>query len=81
MRRGGVGAWLGGIGVMIGFRDRRPGRRGVSVASKKSKVNPNYKTRYKVRNWASYDKTLVRRGDLTIWLSPTAVEAGRHCHR
>ena len=60
---------------MIGFRDRRSGRRGVSVASKKSKMNPNYKTRYKVRNWGSYDKALVRRGDLTIWLSSTAVEA------
>ena len=41
--------------------------------SKKSKVHPNYKTRYKVRNWGSYDHALVQRGDLTLWLSPTAV--------
>ena len=41
----------------------------------KSKVHPNYKSRYKVRNWASYDQALVRRGDLTLWLSPAAVEA------
>ena len=43
--------------------------------SKKSKVHPDYKTKYKVRNWASYDQALVQRGDLTIWLSPTALEA------
>jgi IS5 family transposase len=41
----------------------------------KSKVHPNYKTRYKVRNWASYDQALVRRGDVTIWLSPRATRA------
>jgi transposase len=45
------------------------------VASKKSTVHPGYKTKYKVRNWASYDRALVQRGDLTIWLSPTALEA------
>ncbi len=45
------------------------------MASKKSKVHPGYKTKYKVRNWASYDQALVRRGDLTIWLSPAALEA------
>ena len=42
--------------------------------SKKSKVHPDYKTRYKVRNWASYDQALAQRGDLTIWLSPTALK-------
>ncbi len=41
--------------------------------SKKSKVHPNYKSRYKVRNWGSYDHALVQRGDRTLWLSPTAV--------
>jgi len=45
------------------------------VASKKSKVHPGYKTKYKVRNWASYDRALARRADLTVWLSTTAVEA------
>ena len=56
-------------------RDMRSAHREGQVASKKSKVHPSYKTRYKIRNWASYDQALVRRGDLTLWLSPTAVKA------
>ena len=39
----------------------------------KSRVHPKYKTRYHVRNWASYERGLVRRGDLTVWLSPEAI--------
>lgn len=38
-----------------------------------SRVHPTYKTKYRVRNWASYDHALVQRGDVTIWLSPEAV--------
>ena len=40
-----------------------------------SRVHPKYKTKYRVKNWASYDRTLVRRGDITIWLSPAAIAA------
>ena len=32
-----------------------------------SKVHPTYKTKYRVANWASYDRALVRRGDVTVW--------------
>jgi IS5 family transposase len=39
----------------------------------KSRVHPTYKTKYRVRNWASYDRALVRRGDITVWLSPEAI--------
>ncbi len=39
----------------------------------KSRVHPTYKTKYRVANWASYDRALVSRGDITIWLSPEAV--------
>jgi hypothetical protein len=39
----------------------------------KSRVHPNYKTKYRVKNWASYDRALVRRGDLTVWLSAEAI--------
>ena len=39
----------------------------------KSRVHPTYKTKYHVANWASYDRALVRRGDVTIWLSPEAI--------
>jgi IS5 family transposase len=39
----------------------------------KSRVHPKYKTKYRVRNWASYDRALGRRGDVTVWLSPEAI--------
>ena len=41
----------------------------------KSRVHPKYKTKYRVRNWASYDRALIRRGDITLWLSPAAIAA------
>ena len=41
----------------------------------KSRVHPTYKTKYHVQNWASCDRALVRRGDITIWLSPAAIAA------
>ncbi len=39
----------------------------------KSRVHPTYKTKYRVKNWASYDRALVQRGDVTVWLSPDAI--------
>ncbi len=41
----------------------------------KSRVHPKYKTKYRVRNWATYDRALVRRGDVTVWLSSEAIAA------
>ena len=41
----------------------------------KSRVHATYKKKYRVQNWASYDRALVRRGDVTIWLSPAAIAA------
>ena len=41
----------------------------------KSRVHPKYKTKYHVRNWASYERALVERGDVTVWLSPDAIAA------
>jgi IS5 family transposase len=38
-----------------------------------SRVHPTYKTKYRVANWASYDHALVRRGDITLWVSPEAI--------
>ena len=38
-----------------------------------SRVHPTYKTKYRVANWAAYDRALVRRGDVTVWLSPAAI--------
>ena len=38
-----------------------------------SKVHPTYKTKYRVANWAAYNQALVRRGDVTVWLSSEAI--------
>ena len=32
-------------------------------------------TKYRIRNWREYNKALVQRGSVTIWLSPEAVES------
>ncbi|MGK0482448.1 MAG: IS5 family transposase [Planctomycetota bacterium] len=40
----------------------------------KSRVHPKYKTRYRVTNWRDYERGLVQRGDVTIWLSPEALD-------
>lgn len=40
-----------------------------------SRVHPTYKTKYRVSNWAEYERGLVRRGDVTVWLSPEAIAA------
>jgi hypothetical protein len=42
---------------------------------KRSRVHPNYKARYRVTNWPSYDRGLVKRGSLTVWFSPEAINA------
>ena len=41
----------------------------------KSKVHPRYKTKYRVANWPAYNQALVRRGDVTLWLSSEAIAA------
>ena len=41
----------------------------------KSKVHPTYKTKYRVANWPAYNQTLVRRGDVRVWLSSEAIAA------
>ena len=39
----------------------------------KSRVHPKYKTKYRVGNWPEYDRALVQRGDITVWLAPAAI--------
>ena len=41
----------------------------------KSKVHPTYKTKYRVANWPAYNRALVCRGDVTVWLSSEAIAA------
>jgi hypothetical protein len=38
-----------------------------------SRVHPKYKTQYRVGNWPAYDRVLVQRGDITMWLAPDAI--------
>ena len=38
-----------------------------------SRVYPKYKTKYRVGNWPAYDRALVQRGDVTLWLTPEAI--------
>jgi DDE family transposase len=38
-----------------------------------SRVCPPYKIKYRVANWAPYDRALVGRGDVTLWVSPEAI--------
>ena len=56
--------------------DRPPGHRGdkqVHDLDMKSRVHPKYKTQYHVGNWPAYDRALVQRGDITVWLAPDAI--------
>ena len=39
----------------------------------KSRVHPKYTTKYCVGNWPAYDRALVQRGDVTLWLTPEAI--------
>lgn len=43
------------------------------MSSKRSRVHPPFKTKYRVSNGAGYDKALVDRGNLRLWISPDAV--------
>ena len=45
------------------------------AARKSSRVNRRYKTKYRVRNWAGYERSLRSRGDVTVWLSGEAIDA------
>ena len=45
------------------------------AARKSSRVNREYKTKYRVRNWSEYERGLRSRGDVTIWLSEAAIAA------
>ena len=40
-----------------------------------SRVHPKYKTKYRVGNWREYERALVQRGDITLWLSADTIAA------
>ena len=43
--------------------------------AKRSKVHPSHKTLYRVTNWSEYDRGLMNRGSLTVWVTPAALAA------
>lgn len=45
------------------------------MPSKRSRVHPKFKTKYRVANWSDYDRSLVERGNITLWLTPDAMAA------
>jgi hypothetical protein len=42
--------------------------------SHKRSRNPAYKKKYRVIKWKEYEKSLCNRGNLTLWLSPSAIK-------
>ena len=45
------------------------------AAGKSSRINRQYKTKYRIRNWREYERGLRSRGDVTIWLSEDVIAA------
>ena len=43
--------------------------------AKRSKIHPSHKTQYRVTNWPQYDRGLMNRGSLTVWVTPAALAA------
>ena len=37
--------------------------------------HPTYRKKYKIHNWRSYERSLINRGDLTLWLSEEVIES------
>ena len=37
--------------------------------------HPRYRKKYKVTNWPSYERSLIKRGDFTLWLSEDAIQS------
>lgn len=35
------------------------------------------KIKYKVKNWAAYNQSLIERGSLTLWITPEVLDAWR----
>ena len=36
---------------------------------------PKYRKKYKIHNWQSYARSLINRGDLTLWLSEDVIQS------
>ena len=47
------------------------------ASTKSSRVNPNYKKRYRVGNWPAYERGLRARGDVTALVRKYRCSGGR----
>ena len=41
----------------------------------------NKKNKYRVSNWKSYNKSLVKRGDLTLWFDEESIKKWHQCSK
>ncbi len=41
----------------------------------RSRVTPRFKIKYRVKNWATYEAALKKRGDVTFWFDEDAIGA------
>src|SRR4051812_7261337 len=48
-----------------------------SMAMGARRSRAGWRARYRVQDWAAYDRALARRGDITVWVSPDAVAGWR----
>ena len=37
--------------------------------------HPKYRKKYKIHNWRAYERSLINRGDLTLWLSEDVIQS------
>ena len=37
--------------------------------------HPKYRKKYKIHNWRSYERSLINRDDLTLWLSEDVIQS------
>ena len=44
------------------------------MSTKRSRVHPPYKAKYRVSNTAEYDRALIRRSSITFWFSESAIK-------
>ena len=40
--------------------------------------HPSYRKKYKIHNWRSYERSLINRGNLTLWISEDVIQTWRY---
>jgi hypothetical protein len=50
-------------------------RRIFHILGMNSRDHPKYKTKYRMSGWAKYDRGLVQRSDITLWISMDAADS------